>query len=88
MNELLDTARITAHVAGVAPASDFAVTVRDADLVFAPMRIRQNGVFGPGGETLGAICRDLPLAVFATAAVPVELDTKAQIHTHHHEVHH
>ena len=76
VNELLDGARITAHVAGVAPASDFAVTVRDADLVFAPMRIRQNGVFGPGGETLGVICRDLPLAVFATAAVPVELDVQ------------
>ncbi len=71
---LLDEARLPAKMAGRIPASEMATAVRPADLLFAPLRVRQGKALGPGDRALGELLPDLGLTVFAQAVASVELD--------------
>ena len=70
----LHDARLPARVMGSARPGDFTKTVATAGLVFAPVRIRQGEVLGPGDAPIDTLVDDLPVVVFAHAAATVELD--------------
>ena len=80
--ELLADARMPARVAGIARSGDFAQSVGGANLVLAPMRIRQRDALGPGDRSIDDLVADmanvgdLGVAVFAHTAAPVELDVQ------------
>ncbi|MDH5521508.1 MAG: amino acid permease, partial [Acidimicrobiia bacterium] len=73
---LIDEARLSATVVGLASPSDFNRLNRSADLVFAPVRVRHGQPLGPGDRPLEALLPELGVSVFAHAATPFELDVQ------------
>ncbi len=73
---LIDEARLSATVAGLASPSDFSRLTQSADLVFAPVRVRHGQPLGPGDLPLDNLVGDLGVAVFAHAPSPFELDVQ------------
>lgn len=71
---LLDDARIPAKVRGTAAPEKFCKTVAGADLVLAPVRVRQNQSLGPGNVPISELIDGLGIVVFAHASTAIELD--------------
>ncbi|MEM9654393.1 MAG: hypothetical protein AAGA65_20035, partial [Actinomycetota bacterium] len=71
---LLDDARIPAIVRGTAAPENFCKKVSSADLVLAPVRVRQSQSLGPGDVPISELINDLGITVFAHASTAIELD--------------
>lgn len=74
VRRLVDDARIPARVVDADGAVGFVEAMADADLVFAPLRLRRGTALGPGDVGLHDLVQQLDLAVFAHAADQFELD--------------
>ncbi len=73
---LIDDARLSATVVGLASAPEFNRLNRSAGLVFAPVRVRHGQPLGPGDQPLDALVGGLGVTVFAHAPTPFELDVQ------------
>jgi hypothetical protein len=77
VEQLLDDARIRAHVVEVNPSpAAFADALGQSTLALAPLRVRQSKAIGPFETPLGMLVESLPLAVLVLAADSPELDAE------------
>lgn len=74
--KLLQDARIPVKVRGKASPEAFTQLASDADLVFAPLRVRRGSPLGPGDVAVDDLVDLLPVVIFAQAATDVELDVQ------------
>ncbi len=75
---LIDDARIPAMIMGTAKPEEFAGKAGTAQLVLAPLRVRNQAMLGPGGVSIDDMVEQLPTVVFVQHAIETRLDVQPE----------